>query len=48
MQLRKRKKGQVRRTLGLVTANLFVATGAYAQTAPAPQPPALQLPPQSP
>ena len=40
MQLRKRKKGQVRRTLGLITANLFVATGAYAQAVPAPQPPA--------
>ncbi len=40
MQLRKSRKGNVRRTLSLVTANLFMATGAYAQSVPAPQPPA--------
>ncbi len=43
MQLRKRKMGRVSRALGLVTANLFVATNGYAQAVPAPQPPATHL-----
>jgi hypothetical protein len=35
MQLTRKRRGQVAQTLGLITANLFAATGAMAQTAPA-------------
>lgn len=37
MQLKKHRHGQLVRALGMLTANLFAATGAHAQTAPAPQ-----------
>jgi len=45
MQLKKLGKRRVSRTLGVVTANLFVATHAYAQAAQPPAPtPALPIP----